>query len=413
MIDILFVSKGSTKEFKQLTQTAIDTAIKTTKLKVNCLVLEQVKGVKYKNAETVNYPFEFNYNRVLNYGVSLTNNNYILLANNDLIFYNNWAENLINGMGKNYSASPYSEYNPHGNINKSEKGYVIGKHIMGWAIFVCRDIFKKIGKLDESYTFWSSDQIYSQQLQKANLNHVFVKESRVDHVCSQTLTKSDNYRELTEIQHKKFKKDMEYKKTFSVIMPSFLGEYPRCASNREEKFIRAVKSVLNQSYKDFELIIISDGCDITERLYLEYFAEYENVICLKIPKQDIWSGKVRYAGQKYAKGKYICYCDSDDYLQENHLQFIKDNINSLDWSIMSEHALSDKGLIDRDVELALSSSGTSSIVHRSSLKASWRDLTGHCHDWDLIQLLIKESGNHAHIGQGGYVVCHTQWSFDN
>ena len=50
---------------------------------------------------------------------------------------------------------------------------------------------------------------------------------------------------------------------FSVIMASYLGNYPGCANNREAKFIRSVKSFLNQSYDNKELIIVSDGCEIT------------------------------------------------------------------------------------------------------------------------------------------------------
>lgn len=415
MIDILFVSKGDTKDFILMTQKAIDTAIANTKIKLNCVVLEQIKGIKYKNAKTVNYPFKFNYNRVLNYGVSITQNPYVLLANNDLIFHKNWAENLINNLGEHYSASPYSEYNPHGNIAKSGvyPGYVIGKQIMGWCIFVKREIFNIIGKLDESYTFWASDQIYSIQLQKANLQHLFIAESRVDHVCSQTLETSENKDIFMMPQSLKFRNDMKYKYEFTVIMASFLGKYKGCASKREEKFIRAVKSVLNQSYKNFELIIVADGCDKTVELYQSNFSEFENVKCLKIAKQELFSGNVRYAGQLHSEGKYTCYCDSDDYLLENHLQLIKDNIHSLDWAYMSEYALTNEGLIERDVKLALSSAGTSSIVHRSNMQSNWSGCNGHCHDWKLIEKLKAESENYEHIGRCGYVVCHTPSSFDN
>ena len=46
----------------------------------------------------------------------------------------------------------------------------------------------------------------------------------------------------------------------SVIMASYLGEYENSASDRKTKFIRAVDSFVNQTYKDAELIIISYGC---------------------------------------------------------------------------------------------------------------------------------------------------------
>ena len=55
-------------------------------------------------------------------------------------------------------------------------------------------------------------------------------------------------------------------KKVSVIMPVYLGEYQGCASDREQKFLRAVSSVLQSSYKNIELVVIGDSCSITEKL---------------------------------------------------------------------------------------------------------------------------------------------------
>ena len=45
----------------------------------------------------------------------------------------------------------------------------------------------------------------------------------------------------------------------SVIMQSYLGEYPGARSNPKYKFVRAVNSFLLQKHPDKELIIVSDG----------------------------------------------------------------------------------------------------------------------------------------------------------
>ena len=50
----------------------------------------------------------------------------------------------------------------------------------------------------------------------------------------------------------------------SVIMPSFLGEYDGCASDRENKFIRSVHSFLENSIDEKELIVVGDNCEITK-----------------------------------------------------------------------------------------------------------------------------------------------------
>ena len=57
---------------------------------------------------------------------------------------------------------------------------------------------------------------------------------------------------------------------FSIIMPSYLGDYPNSATDKEDKLIRAIESVLQQTYKNWELIIIADGCDKTINLLKKY-----------------------------------------------------------------------------------------------------------------------------------------------
>ena len=57
----------------------------------------------------------------------------------------------------------------------------------------------------------------------------------------------------------------------SVIMPVYLGEYEGCATNREDKFIRAVNSFLQNNLSDSELIIVSDDCLITKNIVNDKF----------------------------------------------------------------------------------------------------------------------------------------------
>ena len=65
-------------------------------------------------------------------------------------------------------------------------------------------------------------------------------------------------------------------KKVSVIMASFLGSYPGRSSNPEDKFIRAVKSFITQTYENKELIIVSDGCQMTNMLYKNLFIFFKN-----------------------------------------------------------------------------------------------------------------------------------------
>src|SRR6185369_13498974 len=85
----------------------------------------------------------------------------------------------------------------------------------------------------------------------------------------------------------------------SVIMPSYLGDYPGAAKKREQKFIRAIDSFLNQVFDDTELIIISDGCKDTVRICKTRYGKQLNkkkIILLELERHKLFTGTVRQAG---------------------------------------------------------------------------------------------------------------------
>jgi glycosyltransferase involved in cell wall biosynthesis len=85
-------------------------------------------------------------------------------------------------------------------------------------------------------------------------------------------------------------------KKISVITPSYLGEYENCASDRENKFIRAVNSFIANTYENKELVIIGDSCDITERLLTENFSkeiEQKQIIYHRFEKKQKLRAKTK------------------------------------------------------------------------------------------------------------------------
>ena len=143
----------------------------------------------------------------------------------------------------------------------------------------------------------------------------------------------------------------------SVIMPSFLGEYDGCASDREDKFIRAVHSFLENSLYDKELIVVGDNCSITENVLNEYFKHELNIGRIKFhqfkKKQKLFSGSLRSKGIELASGDYISYLDTDDILGKGHLLSIYNQVKSqdLDWAYFNDFINSEAGLITKKVEL--------------------------------------------------------------
>ena len=57
---------------------------------------------------------------------------------------------------------------------------------------------------------------------------------------------------------------------FSVIMASTLAEYGGAASRRDEKIVRAIDSVIAQTFTDWELIVVADGCMKTMAIVARY-----------------------------------------------------------------------------------------------------------------------------------------------
>lgn len=95
----------------------------------------------------------------------------------------------------------------------------------------------------------------------------------------------------------------------SVIMP---------VHNSSEFMARSLESILSQTYSHFELILVNDGStDDTEKIALQYTIKDKRIsyICQK----NSGPGVARNKGIKIASGKFICFVDSDDYLEPKAL----------------------------------------------------------------------------------------------
>lgn len=124
----------------------------------------------------------------------------------------------------------------------------------------------------------------------------------------------------------------------SIIIPTF---------NREPELLkRSILSILYQSYKNFEILIIDDNYDIeySNKIYytIQKFDD-ERIIYVK-NKNNIGGAKSRNKGIEIAKGKYISFLDDDDFylkdklekqidfLENNSFDFVISNLAILDTS---------------------------------------------------------------------------------
>ena len=99
---------------------------------------------------------------------------------------------------------------------------------------------------------------------------------------------------------------------FSIITPTF---------NRGYILPRAIKSVLNQTFKDWELIIVDDGStDNTSEIVKEFLRD-KRIKYIKLERNQ-GVGKARNKGIELSTGKFIIPLDSDNVLLENALEEI-------------------------------------------------------------------------------------------
>lgn len=120
---------------------------------------------------------------------------------------------------------------------------------------------------------------------------------------------------------------------FSVIIPVYSEREPKLEGSnghlhyRGETVQRAIKSIINQQFPDWELILVNDGCIDNTPDVLQYFADTDSRI--KVIHQENQNRAIaRNAGMEAATGEWLCWLDCDDeyvshYLRELN-QAIKD-----------------------------------------------------------------------------------------
>lgn len=108
----------------------------------------------------------------------------------------------------------------------------------------------------------------------------------------------------------------------SVIMAIFNTPF--------EMFKRAIDSVLNQDFENFEIIVVNDGSDISLSLQLlEYCTAHEDKVSFIHCKNVGQSSAVNRAVH-FAKGDFITIIDSDDEYKSNHLSTCLREIDTAD-----------------------------------------------------------------------------------
>jgi len=210
--DLIMIVASKDDDLIRMTQSAIDSC-RADGADVNVIVVETWKETVYKNVDKVlMYEGEFNYNRALNLGIKNSTGDICILANNDIKFEKGWSTightMKVNDILSASALSTDPRQRSFKRGNYSYEGYIVGYHLTGWCLFVDRKVFTSIKKLDESVTFWYSDNVYADQLIRAKIKHHLICNVTVLHYTSRTLSKENIHiqKQLTHAQRKRILK---------------------------------------------------------------------------------------------------------------------------------------------------------------------------------------------------------------
>ncbi len=98
-----------------------------------------------------------------------------------------------------------------------------------------------------------------------------------------------------------------------------------CVKDAEKYIGTCISTILNQTFNDFELIIINDGCEDSTAHIIEKFCD--NRIRYFKNEKNLGIAKSRNKGLKIAQGEYIFFTDADCVMSEN---WIKQGLKSLE-----------------------------------------------------------------------------------
>jgi teichuronic acid biosynthesis glycosyltransferase TuaG len=110
----------------------------------------------------------------------------------------------------------------------------------------------------------------------------------------------------------------------SVIMPCY---------NSSRFIARAIFSVLNQTYKNLELIIVDDcSIDDTKKIIKKFLKQDKRIKFYSTKKNSKLAAAPRNLGISKASGKFIAFLDSDDYWQKDKLTYQIKYISNFNFS---------------------------------------------------------------------------------
>lgn len=112
---------------------------------------------------------------------------------------------------------------------------------------------------------------------------------------------------------------MEKEDLISIVIPVY----------KVELYLeKCIESIINQTYKNLEIIIVDDGSPDNCPKICDEYAQKDNRIKV-IHKENGGLSDARNAGIDVAAGKYIAFVDSDDYVSNDYIEYMYNLIKNI------------------------------------------------------------------------------------
>jgi len=165
----------------------------------------------------------------------------------------------------------------------------------------------------------------------------------------------------------------------SVVIPTY---------GRSGHLVKAINSVLNQTHKHLEIIVIGDLCHDLDRVMRDIFKGESRIKWYNLTVNYGAGGAIprNYALKNLSTAKYITYLDNDNTIEPTHIEDLYRAIQGFDY------AFTDMNWEDRILKCREPKAmriDTSSIMHKKELLDKYgywktRDEAGYTHDWELV-----------------------------
>lgn len=182
----------------------------------------------------------------------------------------------------------------------------------------------------------------------------------------------------------------------SIIMPCY---------NSSRFIAECIESVQNQTYKDWELLIVDDCSSDNSIEIIKRYAKQDKRIKLLTKSQNSGAGVARNLAIKRAQGTYLAFIDSDDwwysdklelqlaFMQDNSYEFTYTDYEDCDENLNVLHTFRQKRRIsfnDLCVECSIGTPGV--VLYITRIGKIYMPETRRSEDWGLWLKVIEQTG---------------------